>query len=72
MGFARGPFITSGLRLGTAALTTRGFDKAAFCEVADLIAKKLLNPKDLSIQKECKEKVLELCKRFPLYKVLNP
>jgi len=61
------PFVTSGLRLGTAALTTRGFDEEAFIEVADLISDCLLNPEDLSIKKKCKEKVLALCKRFPLY-----
>ena len=38
------PFVTSGLRLGTAACTTRGFDQAAFREVADVIADRLLNP----------------------------
>ncbi len=61
------PFVTSGLRLGTAALTTRGFDETAFLEVADITADCLLNPNDLSIKSKCKEKVLELCDRFPLY-----
>ncbi|KGG16671.1 Serine hydroxymethyltransferase [Prochlorococcus sp. MIT 0602] len=61
------PFVTSGLRLGTAALTTRGFTEAAFIEVADVIADCLLNPEDLSIKKACKEKVIRLCNRFPLY-----
>ncbi len=61
------PFVTSGLRLGSAALTTRGFDEEAFSEVADVIANKLLNPEDEHIQKNCKDKVLELCTKFPLY-----
>ena len=61
------PFVTSGLRLGTAALTTRGFDTAAFAEVADVIADRLLNPNDDSVQARCKERVLTLCSRFPLY-----
>ncbi len=43
------PFVTSGLRLGTAALTTRGFDEEAFREVADVIADRLLKPQDESI-----------------------
>ena len=61
------PFVTSGLRLGTAALTTRGFDAAAFAEVADVIADRLLNPEDDAVQARCNERVLDLCRRFPLY-----
>ena len=61
------PFVTSGLRLGSAALTTRGFDEKAFCEVAEIIADKLLNPEDNFINEQCKEKVSRLCKKFPLY-----
>ena len=63
------PFVTSGLRLGTAALTTRGFNDEAFVEVGEIIADRLLNPDDLSIEKECKKRVLTLCNRFPLYEV---
>ena len=61
------PFVTSGLRLGTAALTTRGFNEEAFIKVGEIIAERLLNPNDLSIEKSCKQKVLDLCNRFPLY-----
>ncbi len=61
------PFVTSGLRLGTAALTTRGFNAQAFIEVGEIIADRLLNPDDLLIEKKCKERVLTLCNRFPLY-----
>ena len=61
------PFVTSGLRLGTAALTTRGFDAAAFREVADVIADRLLNPEDDAMQARCLERVASLCNRFPLY-----
>ena len=61
------PFVTSGLRLGTAALTTRGFNEQAFIEVGEIIADRLLNPDDLLIEKKCKERVLNLCNRFPLY-----
>ena len=63
------PFVTSGLRLGTAALTTRGFNDEAFVEVGEIIADRLLNPDDLLIEKECKKRVLTLCNRFPLYEV---
>jgi glycine hydroxymethyltransferase len=61
------PFVTSGLRLGTAACTTRGFDEAAFREVADVIADRLLNQDDSAIELRCRERVAALCERFPLY-----
>ena len=61
------PFVTSGLRLGTAALTTRGFDAEAFREVGDVIADRLLNPEDDQIREQCLERVSALCERFPLY-----
>jgi glycine hydroxymethyltransferase len=61
------PFVTSGLRLGTAACTTRGFDETAFREVADVIADRLLQPGDEAIERTCRERVAALCDRFPLY-----
>ena len=61
------PFVTSGLRLGSAALTTRGFDEDAFKEVADVIADRLLNPSDDAIELRCRQRVAALCERFPLY-----
>ncbi|SBO43685.1 serine hydroxymethyltransferase [Cyanobium sp. NIES-981] len=61
------PFVTSGLRLGTAACTTRGFDEEAFREVADVIADRLLNPEDTAIEQRCRQRVAQLCGRFPLY-----
>ena len=61
------PFVTSGLRLGTAALTTRGFDTDAFAEVAEVIADRLLNPADDAVQSRCLERVANLCRCFPLY-----
>jgi glycine hydroxymethyltransferase len=61
------PFVTSGLRLGSAALTTRGFDAAAFRDVADVIADRLLHPEDATIELRCRERVSALCARFPLY-----
>ncbi len=65
------PFVTSGLRLGTPALTTRGFNKQEFLEVADVIADVLLHPNDLSIKENCKERVKNLCSHFPLYKMTS-
>ena len=67
------PFVTSGLRLGTAALTTRGFDQEAFLEVADVIADRLLHPEDDSMQDSCRQRVKKLSHGFPLYRgVLEP
>ncbi len=62
------PFVTSGLRLGTAALTTRGFTEGAFSQVADIIADRLKSPQDPAIKRKCIENVSKLCQVFPLYK----
>jgi glycine hydroxymethyltransferase len=59
--------VTSGLRLGTAAMTTRGFDEEAFREVADVIADRLLLREDPAIEATCRERVALLCRRYPLY-----
>ncbi len=61
------PFVTSGLRLGSAALTTRGFDEKAFEDVANVIADRLLHPEDETIKEASIKKVSELCSKFPLY-----
>jgi len=53
--------------LGSAAMTTRGFDGAAFVEVADIIADRLLLPGDGTVAQRCRERVAALCTRFPLY-----
>lgn len=69
------PFVTSGLRLGSAAMTTRGMGESEFVEIADIIADCLLNPDDSSVADSCKRRVLNLCDRFPLYshvKVAEP
>lgn len=66
------PMVTSGIRLGTPAGTTRGFKETEFTEVANLIADVLdglrKNLEDNSeVEKVVKQKVLALCKRFPIY-----
>ena len=61
------PFVTSGLRLGSAALTTRGFDQQAFEDVGNIIADRLLNPNDDELKEQSIKKVSELCNKFPLY-----
>ena len=62
------PFITSGIRLGSAAMTTRGFTDKDFALVGDIISKCLKNPNDKQIMKELKKEVLELTNKYPLYK----
>lgn len=62
------PFITSGIRLGTPALTTRGFDEESMREVARLIYDTLMNPDNEAVLDEVRRKVRDLTKRFPLYK----
>ena len=61
------PFVTSGLRLGSAAMTTRGMGEAEFTEIADIIADRLLNPEDETVANQCRSRVAALCERFPLY-----
>ncbi|MDZ7370077.1 MAG: serine hydroxymethyltransferase, partial [candidate division KSB1 bacterium] len=63
------PFVTSGIRLGTPALTTRGMREAEMELIAELIDRVLLNITNESVQIEVKGQVEELCRRFPLYPV---
>lgn len=61
------PFVTSGVRLGTPAVTSRGFDEEAVEEVGRIIALVLKNPEDEQTLKEAHERVLSLTSKFPLY-----
>jgi glycine hydroxymethyltransferase len=61
------PFVTSGIRLGSAAMTTRGMGTAEFVEIANIIADRLLNPEDTAVATTCRQRVAALCDRFPLY-----
>jgi glycine hydroxymethyltransferase len=65
------PFVTSGLRLGTPAVTTRGMGTDEFIEIANIIADMLLNPEDDSVKSDCRQRVANLCDRFPLYPHLS-
>ncbi|MGQ9866056.1 MAG: serine hydroxymethyltransferase [Pseudanabaenaceae cyanobacterium] len=65
------PFVTSGIRLGTPAMTTRGFGEAEFREVADIIADRLQSPDNADTEAQCQERVAKLCQRFPLYPELG-
>ncbi len=60
------PFVTSGIRLGTAAMTTRGFKESEFREVGKIIADALKNASNIDLLDELKSHVTELTKKFPL------
>ncbi|MBC7327603.1 serine hydroxymethyltransferase [bacterium] len=64
------PMVTSGIRLGTPALTTRGMGEKEMEEIGDIIASVLLHPDDEAIKKQAKERVARLCREFPLYEYL--
>ncbi|WP_299237147.1 serine hydroxymethyltransferase [Natronomonas sp.] len=66
-GETRSPFNPSGIRAGTPALTTRGFDEAACERVADVIYRVVDNPDDEAIKAEAASEVEALCAEFPLY-----
>ena len=61
------PFVTSGIRLGTAAVTSRGFKQEDLKEVAAIIGLVLNNPADLDKRKEAAARVAALCKKYPMY-----
>ena len=65
------PFVTSGLRLGSPAMTTRGMGVAEFNEIANIIADRLLSPDDETTAQDCRRRVATLCDRFPLYPYLE-
>ncbi len=64
----RSPFVTSGLRMGTPTLTTRGMREAEMDEVAELISRALSHVGDASALARVAEDVTALCRRFPLYR----
>jgi glycine hydroxymethyltransferase len=63
----RSPFVTSGIRIGTPAVTTRGMKEPEMIKIADLIDRVLTNTEDDSIISQVKKEVNELSLRFPLY-----
>jgi glycine hydroxymethyltransferase len=64
----KSPFVTSGIRVGTAAITSRGFTESEMATIVDLIDQVLTNAEDESNLQAVKAKVTELVSRFPLYK----
>ena len=61
------PFVTSGVRLGTPALTTRGLKEDDMKEIADIIATVLQNPEDAVKHQDAAKRVAALCEKYPLY-----
>jgi glycine hydroxymethyltransferase len=61
------PWITSGLRLGSPALTTRGMGVVEFAEIGEIIAARLLHHDDAAVAQDCCQRVADLCNRYPLY-----
>jgi glycine hydroxymethyltransferase len=64
----RPPRITSGIRIGTPAITTRGLKEAEVEEIAYYMCEVLKNPDKEDLRKNIREKVREICKKFPFYK----
>jgi glycine hydroxymethyltransferase len=61
------PFVTSGIRIGVPAITTRGMKEPQMRIIAELISKALSNIDNESVKSQVKSKALQLCKQFPLY-----
>lgn len=61
------PFVTSGIRIGTPAMTTRGLGTDEFKQIAHLIDKVLQNPEDETTLEKVSDEVLDMCAHFPLY-----
>ena len=63
----RSPLVTSGIRIGTPALTTRGMNESDMVVIANLIDKVILNPDNDGIINEVRDDVANLCAQYPLY-----
>ena len=63
----RSPFVTSGIRIGTPAVTTRGMKEGEMIKIGELIVEVLQNPDDETIKNSIKKEVKLLCDKFPLY-----
>ncbi len=63
----RSPFVTSGIRIGTPALTTRGMKESEMKQIAQWISLVLKNNANLDIKHQVKQQVQELCQSFPIY-----
>ncbi len=67
----KSPFVTSGIRLGTAAMTTRGMKESEMRTIARLIDKVIRHHDDDAVKRSVRQEVRELCQQFPLYQEIN-
>ena len=65
----KSPFVTSGIRVGTAAITTRGVKEAEIIKIVELIDRVITNKDDEAIIEEVRSEVNELMSKFPLFKM---
>ena len=63
----KSPFVTSGIRIGTPAVTRRGFKEKEVTQIADWISQIIKNIEDQNLISEIKEEVKTLCSNFPVY-----
>ena len=61
------PFVTSGIRIGTPAVTTRGFNEEDMKEIASIIADVLAHPEDEAVKRDAKARVCAITEKYPLY-----
>ena len=69
-GESRPPFVTSGLRIGTAAVTTRGLGESEMRQIADWIARVLARPSSEKVIEATRREVETMCEAFPIYQEL--
>jgi len=67
----RGPRVTSGLRVGTPAVTTRGMKEEEMKIIARWIQRVLEHPEQETVPQEVRAEVTELCRKFPIYRYLD-
>jgi len=67
----KSPFITSGVRIGTPAVTTRGLEEADMTQIVSLIDEVVTNPSDEAVLAAVKQKVNKMMSNRPLYPVVN-
>jgi glycine hydroxymethyltransferase len=63
----RSPFVTSGIRIGTPAVTTRGMKEDDMAAIGSMIVEVLSHPQDRGVLSRIRQSVRDMCQRFPLY-----
>ncbi|HLC68406.1 MAG TPA: serine hydroxymethyltransferase, partial [Candidatus Bilamarchaeaceae archaeon] len=67
----KSPFVTSGIRIGTPSLTTRGMKESEMLEIAKMIVKILKDPNNAELKQSVRNEIEELCRKFPIYPELG-